>query len=131
MGGNLSARARYGALPFVLAVWLLVAPKASALSFAYVANSAAGKITAFRIDGATGALLSVPGSPFSAGMWPCAIATSQSGRHAYVLNAASGTVSAYAIDALTGALTAQAVPTYSTGLAPYPLGDQCAAVTSP
>jgi hypothetical protein len=41
--------------------------------FAYVANSASANVSAFVIDGTSGALTPIPGSPFAAGLNPVAV----------------------------------------------------------
>jgi DNA-binding beta-propeller fold protein YncE len=72
-------------------------------------------LNGFRVDAQTGALTSLPGSPFATGVGsdPTAtpVAVDPRGRYVYVTTAftappATDTVSAYAIDAATGALTA-------------------------
>jgi len=79
--------------------------------FVYVTNgggysgAGAGSISAYSIDGQTGALLPVPGSPFPDPGGPWSIAVDPKGRFAYVANVANDSISAYAIDGKTGALT--------------------------
>jgi DNA-binding beta-propeller fold protein YncE len=72
-------------------------------SFVYVTLSATNNIAAFSIDGATGALAPVSGSPFAAGNSPAAFALS--GNFLYAVNPGDGTVSAYRIDSGNGTLT--------------------------
>jgi 6-phosphogluconolactonase (cycloisomerase 2 family) len=68
-----------------------------------------GGISAYRIDGTTGALTPVPGSPFEAGYNPSFFTVNPSRTNAYVVNIGdrnrNGSVSAYRIDGTTGALT--------------------------
>ena len=71
--------------------------------FAYVANAGSNNVSAYTINGVTGALAAVPGS--STGAVPYAVAVDPAGRFAYVANQGDSTVSAYSIDATTGALT--------------------------
>src|SRR5260370_4074690 len=73
--------------------------------FAYVANENSSNVSAYAIDRTTGALTSVPGSPFAAGSLPFSVAVDPSGNFAYVANFASNNVSAYTIDRTTGALS--------------------------
>ena len=73
--------------------------------FAYVANENSSNVSAYAIDRTTGALTSVPGSPFAAGSLPFSVAVDSSGKFAYVANFASNNVSAYTIDRTTGALS--------------------------
>jgi DNA-binding beta-propeller fold protein YncE len=68
-----------------------------------------GYVFAFTIDGATGALTAIPGSPFPAGEGPWSATVDATGRFLYVANAFSlgrSEISAYTIDATTGALAA-------------------------
>jgi 6-phosphogluconolactonase len=80
--------------------------------FAYVANSYSNNVSAFTIDGTTGALSQVPGSPFAAERFPQSVAVDPSGQFAYVSNqcaslvsCSSSSVSAYTINGTTGALS--------------------------
>jgi 6-phosphogluconolactonase (cycloisomerase 2 family) len=80
--------------------------------FAYVTNcgttfcfgSGTGSVSAYTIDGTTGALSSVDGSPFTAGTGAFGVAVEPSGQFAYVTNFSSSNVTAYMIDSVTGAL---------------------------
>jgi 6-phosphogluconolactonase len=71
--------------------------------FVYVALRATNQVAAFSIASGTGALASVPGSPFSAGNLPFFMATT--GKFLYVSNAGDGTASGYSIDPTSGVLT--------------------------
>ncbi|HUS12242.1 MAG TPA: beta-propeller fold lactonase family protein [Pyrinomonadaceae bacterium] len=77
-------------------------------AFAYVTNPDANSVSAYAINGSTGALTEVEGSPFATGIGPIAVAVDRAGKFAYVANGRSGnfsdTVSAYSINATTGAL---------------------------
>jgi 6-phosphogluconolactonase len=77
------------------------------VGFAYVANGNSNNVSAYRIDGITGALTPVAGSPFPVGSAPSpySVAVHPTGQFAY-LASSSGNVSAYSIDGTTGALTA-------------------------
>jgi 6-phosphogluconolactonase len=78
-------------------------------SYVYVALSQTNQIAAFSIVSGTGALTSVPGSPFSAGASPTAVIAA--GNFLYAINSSEGsissdrTISGYSIDPATGALT--------------------------
>jgi 6-phosphogluconolactonase (cycloisomerase 2 family) len=80
--------------------------------FAYAVNfnsGGVGSVSAYTIDGGTGALTSVAGSPFAAGDGSASMAIDPTGRFAYVINkndSPGGDVSGYTIDAATGALIA-------------------------
>ena len=100
-GNNFSA----GASPTAVAV----APLAK---FAYVANFNSADISAYRIDGSTGALSSV-GTTVATGSSPKSVAVDPTGKFVYAVN--SGSVSAYSVGA-TGALTS--VGSVSAGISP-------------
>ena len=62
----------------------------------------ANDISAFAVNIETGALTSVPGSPFAAGTHPSALTLYAGILTLYVANAGSNTISAFAIDANDG-----------------------------
>jgi 6-phosphogluconolactonase (cycloisomerase 2 family) len=70
-----------------------------------------GKVSVFAIDGTTGELTEVGGSPFAAGWGAERVATVSDGRFVYIgnygdgSNSGDGTISAYTTDQSTGALT--------------------------
>jgi len=81
--------------------------------FVYAVNfnfgNGAGSVSAYGIDGGTGALTPVSGQPFAAGDGSTSLAIDPTGRFAYVNNeddSPGGDVYGYTIDAATGALTA-------------------------
>ena len=83
--------------------------------FAYVANGefhaiSTDNVLAYAINGTTGALSEVAGSPFKAGTNPSSVTVDPSGKFAYVANQASGDVWAYTINAATGALISIGTP---------------------
>jgi len=78
-------------------------------------------VAAFRIDPATGALTTIPGSPFAAGGAPSGVAVDGSGRFLYVANQGSDDVSAFAIDGATGGLSALASSPFAAGTGPEAL----------
>ncbi len=96
--------------------------------YLYVSNSRSSDVSAFAVDAGSGALTTVPGSPFAAGASPSALAVyavtecSFRGGHCqtlenlYVANSGSDTVSAYQIDQSTGFLTP--IASHATGSGP-------------
>ena len=81
--------------------------------FVYVVNDdfedINGSISAYTIDGNSGALTAVMGSPFATGQGPASMTIDPSGRFAYVNNeddSPGGDISGYTINATNGALTA-------------------------
>ncbi len=96
--------------------------------FAYVANDDGDNVSGYKIDASTGALSSVPGSPFKTGAPsgsntnPTAVAVDPAGKFVYVADFNSrgtykGYVSAYKINSSTGALDPVAG-------SPFPAGDR-------
>jgi 6-phosphogluconolactonase len=75
--------------------------------FLYITSMNDSQVAGFAINNATGALTSVPGSPFAAGSQVSGLpAFSPNGAFLYVTNQGStGSVSGYAIDPNTGTLT--------------------------
>src|SRR5260370_40116146 len=77
--------------------------------FAYVTNEFRAKVSAYTIDGTTGALTEAVGSPFGTGPFPISVTVDPSGQFAYVANDIStpsaGSISASTIDGTPGALT--------------------------
>jgi 6-phosphogluconolactonase (cycloisomerase 2 family) len=89
----------------------------SSVQFAYVVNSGSGSVSAYSVDAVSGALASLPGSPFAAGSGPISITlltgigpnTGQNTQTfaanvAYVVNHDSNNVSAFTIDSTKGTL---------------------------
>jgi len=98
----------------------------AASRFLYMTSGQDNLVYALAIDGATGTLTSVPGSPFAAGNGAQNLATDPEGKALYVTNETDGTVSAFGIDATTGSLTSlgAALPAgqYPEGVAVDPSG---------
>ena len=92
--------------------------------FVYVANRLSNSVSGYAIDGATGSLVPIPGSPFAAGLHPVGIAADPSGRFLDVANMGDppsslfGNVSAYTIDPVTGVLTPVVGSPFTTSLFP-------------
>ena len=80
--------------------------------FLFVANNAntanGNSVSAFSIDPDTGALTSVPGSPFAASPFPLFVASDPSGQYVYVGLGSSPGIAAFVTDQSTGALTPMA-----------------------
>jgi 6-phosphogluconolactonase (cycloisomerase 2 family) len=87
--------------------------------FAYVPNAGSNNVSAYAINGTTGALTAMAGSPFATGTGPDSLSFDSSGDFAYLANHGSGSVSAFSINATTGALTAVAGSPFATGANPY------------
>jgi 6-phosphogluconolactonase len=88
--------------------------------FLYATNQYAGDndISGFRIDGDSGRLTPIPGSPFASGSGPTAVAIDPSGRFAYVANRGSDNVSAYTIDERSGRLSPVTGSPFAAGTMP-------------
>jgi 6-phosphogluconolactonase (cycloisomerase 2 family) len=76
-----------------------------AAKFVYVTDSMSNTVNALRVDGGTGALSIVPGSPFAASAAPKAMVVTPSGAFLYVQSDAAGLLSGFAVDAASGVLT--------------------------
>jgi 6-phosphogluconolactonase (cycloisomerase 2 family) len=77
--------------------------------FLYAPDGPSNTVVGFTIDGATGALGSIPGSPFATGPGPAQVVVDPSDRFVYVSDCDTldqqGGISAFTIDSSTGALT--------------------------
>jgi 6-phosphogluconolactonase len=65
--------------------------------YLYVANQGSNNISAFAVDGTTGNLTSVAGSPFSAGAAPNGINVDTSGKFVMATNSQSNNISVFEI----------------------------------
>ena len=82
----------------------------------YVANSDSNDVSAFAVNQNSGALTTVPGSPFAAGTRPRAVALF---RHTlFVANAGSDNLSVYRVDQKSGVPTPRSPAFYATGTGP-------------
>src|SRR5260370_402142 len=89
--------------------------------FVYVANLGSSNVSAYTINGTTGALAAVAGSPFPAGTQPHSVTVGPTGQFAYVANSGSNNVSAFTIDGVTRPLTPVAGSPSSAGTYPASL----------
>jgi 6-phosphogluconolactonase (cycloisomerase 2 family) len=97
-----------------------VSPFVSSGSYLYVTNLNAGVVAGLTDESPTGALNTVPGSPFPAGDTPVeAVVAGSQNQFLYVsnLNDSAGGISAFTIDFNTGALTPMPGSPYATGAA--------------
>src|SRR5450759_3045571 len=104
-------------------LWMLaisLAPLAMPVraQFAYVANGGSSHVSGYTINGVTGALTPISGSPFVAGRLPRSIAVDPTGKFAYVANEGSANVSGYTINGVTGALTPISGSPFAAGTQP-------------
>jgi YD repeat-containing protein len=107
VNGTLAARRSFrsrGAISdgVSMAITSRAAPFAFTPKFAYVANNGDNTVSANRIDPITGALSTVPGSPFAVGGSPVSVTSDAACKFAYVANEATNTISRYSIDSATG-----------------------------
>lgn len=72
--------------------------------FLYAANNASSAVSAYSIDGTTGALSPVPGSPFLASGSPTSVSATPDGRFVYATDFTNSKVTGYSVDPTTGAL---------------------------
>jgi probable HAF family extracellular repeat protein len=89
-------------------------------TFLYTTNPFSGDndVAGFQIQGETGKLIPVHGSPFRAGGGPTAIAIDPLGKFAYVANQRTNDVSAFRIDNQSGRLIPVSGATYPAGTGP-------------
>jgi 6-phosphogluconolactonase (cycloisomerase 2 family) len=92
--------------------------------FLYTPDAASNAIVGFTINGSTGALAPMSGSPFPAGASPQQVVISPSGNFLYASdgNDPQGGISAYTIDSSTGALTSIAGSPFPTAVGGGPDG---------
>ena len=83
----------------------------------YVVNVSGSNISAYSIDGSTGALAGIAGSPFAAGFNASEAAITPDGAYLYITNASGNSVSAYSI-AADGTLSAIAGSPFAAGSHP-------------
>ncbi len=88
--------------------------------FLYVSNtgnspSSPGSVSAYRIDGKTGAISELGGSPYTTGIAAGGVAMTPDGKRLYVANGESATISAFARDADSGALSPVSGSPFSAG----------------
>jgi DNA-binding beta-propeller fold protein YncE len=122
--------------PFAAGAYAFSAAIDPSGKFAYVVNVCSsnvnsgcignGNVSAYTIDGTTGALAPIPGSPFAGGQDSLSVAVDPSGKFAYVAND-TDSISIYGIDSATGALSqvpglAYTAPTVPVAVAVDPLG---------
>ena len=90
--------------------------------FLYVLDdSSPGKVYAFSINGSTGSLTAVTGSPFAAGNGSQSLAFDATGSYLYVANLSDNTISGYSLNVSTGALTPLTNSPYAAlGINPQP-----------
>ena len=105
---SLSALGSAG-LVLVVSIWLSlcspVAAQGSSAQFVYTADEATQNISGFQLNPATGAFVSIPGSPFYERLDPTRLALNPAGTFLFVANYAYNDVSVFQINQTTGALT--------------------------
>lgn len=87
--------------------------------FAFVANQGSNSISVFTVDGGTGLLTEVTGSPFSTAAGPSGLAIT--GNTLFVANQGAGTVSVYTFDQTSGSLTQVSGSPFAAGTSPTAL----------
>jgi 6-phosphogluconolactonase len=101
------------------ALWVAVDPKGKFAYVAYANASGAGDVAGYTINGSTGALKPVAGSPFSTGSSPGWMTADPNDKYLYVSNSISNDISGFAIDAKSGALTPVPKSPFAAGDFPY------------
>jgi len=85
----------------------------------YTANENTSDVSVFAINGTTGALAEIAGSPFPAGSGAYEVEIDPTGKFVYVANIYSENISVFSRNASTGALAEIAGSPFATGSAPY------------
>jgi 6-phosphogluconolactonase len=86
--------------------------------FLYVADQKSNQVFGFAINGSTGALSPLNGSPFAAGNTPVSLSVDSTGVLLVAANKGSNNISAYSINSATGGLTPLQGSPFKTGTAP-------------
>jgi 6-phosphogluconolactonase (cycloisomerase 2 family) len=92
------------------------------LKFLYVSDLLSYKVSAFAVDGTTGALVEITGSPFATVSAPWGMAVDPSGKFLYASSSGGASnvgIAAYTIDSTTGALAPIAGSPYASGYGNY------------
>ena len=87
--------------------------------FVFVANQGSNSISVFSVDGSTGLLTEITGSPFATAAGPSGLA--MTGNTLFVANQGAGTVSVYTVDQASGNLTQAAGSPFAAGTSPTAL----------
>ena len=87
----------------IAALFLVLSSVPLRAQFAYVANADSGNVSAYSIS-SSGAMRSVPGSPFAAGLEPFSVVVDPAGKFVYAANFSGNNISVYSISS-DGALT--------------------------
>jgi 6-phosphogluconolactonase len=83
-----------------------------------VSPQGSNSVSGYAVDGTTGALTPLPGSPFAAGSDPIALAVNPSNKFVYVANHQSNNVSVFAVDGTTGFLSQVPGSPFAAGTGP-------------
>ncbi len=96
----------------------MMTPPGPTASFAFVANSGSGNVSALAVS-TNGGLSAVPGSPFAAGAGAEFMALDSVHKFLFVSNQNAGSLSAFSINTGTGVLTPVPGSPFSTGGTPH------------
>lgn len=97
-----------------------VSPTPSATRFMYLANTASNNVTAYSVNGTSGFLTAISGSPYTAGTSPMTAVINPAGPWLYVGNRDAGTISGWLVNS-TGVLTSLAGSPYTAPGSPTQL----------
>jgi 6-phosphogluconolactonase len=96
----------------------MMTPQGPTASFAFVANSGSGNVSALAVS-TTGGLSAVAGSPFTAGAGAEFMALDSVHKFLFVSNQNANSLSAFSINTSTGMLTPVPGSPFSTGVTPH------------
>lgn len=82
--------------------------------YVYVTNSGSNDVSGYSVDGTTGALTEITGSPFAASTAPSAVTVDPSSRYVYVTNKSASSISIFTIDSTGKLVSAGTTNTGST-----------------
>jgi 6-phosphogluconolactonase (cycloisomerase 2 family) len=89
--------------------------------FLIAGNHGSANVGVFAINGATGKLTAISGSPFLAGQGPVSVRIDPTGSYVYVANQTDKTISAFALNSTTGVLTKVAGSPFADASSPSAL----------
>jgi 6-phosphogluconolactonase (cycloisomerase 2 family) len=89
--------------------------------YLYIGGNTTSNVYGYSINGVSGALSVIAGSPFAGGVNPSSISIHPNARFLYVANYGSANVSGYTIDSSSGTLSAMAGSPFAVGINPESL----------
>jgi cysteine-rich repeat protein len=82
----------------------------------FASNGNGNTVSVFRLDGTTGVLTAVPGSPYAVGACPTGLACTPDARHLYVADFCADAISIFDVNPATGVMTPNPASPYLLGV---------------